>query len=1390
MGRFWFLLILFLQTVTLYSQNPGKYKLQKISVDKGLSQSVVTSIAQDSLGFMWFATQDGINRYDGYHFDNFYNQKANPYSLSNNFVNAILCDYSNEIWVATLDGVCKYDYTTEHFTVFRHDANNPSSLSNNEVTCLAVSKTGNIWMGTNNGGINLFDKKKKSFSHYRFEPDNPRSISSDNITVLYEDRNDKLWVGHYNGLDCIDLKSGKINHIRIFNDPKTAALYDHIRCFYQDTYGNNWIGTDNGLVFQNVKNNTFKIYSYNPQSPCSVNGNLINCVTCDSENNLWVGTEENGLNFIKLSSFYASESNVCFNQIRMRENEYGLSIRSVLSIYVDGDKNIWVGTYSGGINFISSFSEKFQKYQHSPYDKNTISYPKIWGLCEDKNGNIWIGTDGAGLDMLNQKTGKLTHYEHNKSNPATISDNAILCALRDHTNTLWFGTYAGGLNRFNESSKTFTSYKANSGSPNGLPINDVRALYEDVFHTIWIGTNNGGLCRYNSDKNNFSVFNLTNSSISIGNIRAITGDKNGNLYLGTYSRGLDIYNPRTGKTLNFSHQRNQPNSISDNYVYALALANDDNIWVGTGNGLNLFHPSTKTFEVFDERNGLANNFIHAILIDKNGDLWVSTNKGISKFIVSEKKFQNFNAYDGLQSGEFNDGSALYSANGQMWFGGINGLNVFVPGNVSKSSFQPKVVIRGLQLYNTPVKARTPENPESPLPASISTARQVVLNYRQSVFTIDFVALNYSFPEKTQYAFRLKGLDHEWNEAGIRRSASYRDLPAGSYVFEVRASNQDGFWSDKTASIEIIVKPPIWKTWWAYLIYSIILASIVYVIYNYYKERLALKNKLMLEQVSHLKDLELNQERFRFFTNISHEFRTPLTLILGPIEELLEKEDQQSAMGRKFVLIYKNARKLLELINMLLDFRKVESGNMELRASQGDLVKFSRDLVETFRDMASQKGIDLQFNTTSERIDAWFDREKFEIIFNNLLSNAFKFTLRGGSIKVDIQERAPKFLTVADEIIAITVTDNGIGIAQKHIDHIFDSYYSLEHSEGIKGTGIGLALTKSLVEMHKGRIVVEAAEKQGSSFIIEIPKGSSHIDEESLATVSQEVDEAKPNKTIVIEGQKEEPIREADDNLADRKIMLIVEDNEDVRSYIVSGFSDKYRVLQADTGVTGYGLACKHVPDIIISDVMMPEMDGIEFCHKIKSTIATCHIPVILLTARSSITHKKEGYEIGADSYVTKPFSVELLEIRVENLLKSRKQLKDYYTRTMLFQQAAVISESPDEKFMKQLIELVEKYMGEPDFDVQKLTNELNMSRPVLYRKVKALTDLSIVEFVRTVRMNKAAQLLKTGQYRVSDVAFEVGFNDLKYFRQCFKDQFNITPSDLIRSQNPDQSIDN
>lgn len=1385
-----FIFLLFLSCF-IHAQNPGKYKLHKISIEKGLSQSVVTGITQDSLGFMWFSTLDGVNRFDGYHFENFYNQRDNPYSLSNNFTNVILCDTKNDIWIGTLNGLSKFDYKTEQFTVFKHDPENPSSISNNEITSLTLSKTGDIWIGTAGGGINLYNRSDNTFKKFQ-RSNGANGLSSNDISALCEDNKGNLWVGTYNaGIDVINIKTGSVRHMKISDNPAKDQLIKYIRCIYQDSFDNIWIGSYYGLLLYVYKDDKFRIFTHDPSSVCTINGNIVTSITSDYEKNLWVGTEENGLNIINLTKTIENDAPVCFEQIGMHENEYGLSIRSVMSIFQDRDRNLWVGTYSGGINFISSFNEKFQKYQHNPYDNNTISYPKVMGLCEDKNGNIWIGTDGAGLDFLNLQKNTIINYKNNKSNPASISDNAILCAYRDHSNNLWFGTYAGGLNRFNPVSNSFTVYKPDAADKNSLPVKDVRVIYEDHLFNLWIGTNGGGLCKYNPQKNNFSVYDTSNSNLLSNDIRAILADNENHLIIGTYGRGISVYAYETGIFQNYISQPGKEGSLSDGHVFAISKGNNGKIWVGTSNGLNLFDLKKGTFQVFNEQQGLANNFIHAILVDKNNDLWVSTNKGISKFITGTKEFQNFDSYDGLQTGEFNDGSALYAQNGQMWFGGINGLNTFIPENVSKSSFMPNIVLSGFQLYNSPVKARTGENPDSPLSSSISIAKSITLNHKQSVFTIDYVALNYSFPEKTRYMVRLVGLDPEWNEVGSQRSISYRNLDPGRYFFEAKASNHDGLWTTKAATLEIIVKPPFWKTWWAYSIYYILFISIALLIFNYYRQQAVLKKKLLLEQVSHQKDIELNKERFRFFTNISHEFRTPLTLILGPVEELLEKE-QQAEMGQKLGLIHKNARKLLGLFNTLLDFRKVETGNMKMIVRKQNLASFSHDLLYTFQDLAMKKGISLFFYTSADVIEAWVDREKIEIIYNNLLSNAFKFTPLGGTITLSIEEKKPKYLKCDSEAIVITCKDSGIGIAENHLGHIFDSYYSLEHSRGIKGTGIGLALTKSLVEMHKGVIVAESIEKHGSSFIVELFKGNGHFNESELVSgdiIDQETNNNNKGKKVnnlfskTVTGT---PVNADAEALVDKKILLLVEDNEDVRNYIAGNFARKFNVLHARSGVEGIELASKHVPDIIISDVMMPIMDGIEFCHKVKTSIATCHIPVILLTARTSITHKKEGYETGADSYITKPFSVDLLDSRVENLLNSRKLLKSYYSRAMLLQSGKDSVENPDDKFMKQLIDLVEKNLTEPGFDVVKLASGLAMSRPVLYRKIKALTDLSIIEFIRTVRMNKAAQLLKTGKYRVSDVAFEVGFNDLKYFRQCFKEQFNIAPSDLIRNGEYDQ----
>lgn len=1377
-----------LLNTSIIATGQTRYKFQKISIDKGLSQSVVNSIVQDHMGFMWFATQDGLSRFDGYKFTNYYNNPDDSFSLSNNFIQCVFRDNDNQIWVLTSDGLNLFDYEKERFIIFNNVPGNYSSISNNNLTSIAQCRDGNLWIGTYGGGFNYYNKKTKTFKRFQHSNKNSNSLSNDKVMAIYEDRNGFLWIGTQGGgLNYFNPQTGIFTVFKANIADPTALQSNYIRCIFEDRDKRLWIGTNKGLALFNKNENNFQSFTYDPQNSNSINGNTVLAVIGDHLGNLWVGTEENGLNKLVLSDF---GKNASFEHFSMKESEYGLSIRTVQSIYEDRDNNIWIGTYSGGINFISCFPDKFEKYQHSTYDYNTINYPKVMGLCQGINDDLWIGTDGGGLDRLNMKTKTIKHYLHNKNNPNSISDNAILCGYKDHNNNLWFGTYSGGLNRYNPKSETFTRYKNVPSDSSSLGGNDVRVIYEDSKNNIWIGTNGGGLCRYNPKLNNFKVFNTSNSDISNNDVRCLKEDALGRLWIGHYGSGLDCYDPAKGTFVNYMYNKNNRSSIRSNYLYAILIDRKNRIWIGTGGGgLNLFVEKNKSFKAFTNKEGLSNNFIHAMLEDSQGNIWISTNKGISKFLVDEFKFENFDTYDGLQNGEFSDGCALTTKDGLMCFGGVQGLNTFYPDKVEKITFVPDVVLTDFQLFNTPIRPGTNE-PDNPLKKSISVTKSITLNYKQSVFTIDYVALNYTSPEKSLYSYKMEGLDNEWNNVGTHRSATYRNLSPGQYTFQVKASNQDGIWSKKITSLKIIVLPPFWRAWWAYTIYILFIGLIGYIIIIYYKRENTLKNNLLLEQISRQKEHQLNQEKLRFFTNISHEFRTPLTLILGPLEDILEKETYLTQLGRKLLLIYKNANKLLDLINLLLDFRKIETGNMKLSVAKGNIVKFAKEICFVFREYGKQKKIQFNFISRSNEIELWFDREKLEIIFNNLLSNAFKYTSQEGLVTVEVSEGEGTLFEKNNEVVILKFVDTGIGINEKYLANVFESYYSLEHTKGYKGTGIGLALTKSLVELHKGKISVESTEGKGTCFTIEFLKGKEHFDPEIVTDSfknSEDPEHYQSKRKVLADSDHdivEVENKSIDEENLDLKLLLIVEDNTDVRAYIKDSFAGKFRILEASNGVEGIDLAVRNIPDIIISDVMMPEMDGIEFCSRIKSTVATCHIPLVLLTARSSLSHKREGYDIGADSYVTKPFSSELLISRVNNLLKSRLQLKEYYKRSLLLMPSEQLANTPDEKFLKRLAEIVEKLMSEPDFDVSRLAQEFNFSRPVLYRKVKALTNLSLIEFIRTIRLNRAAQMLKTGQYRVSEVAFEVGFNDLKHFRQCFKEQFNITPSELSKSDQP------
>ena len=1349
----------------------GQFRIQKIvkhySLTQGLSQSVVNSIAEDDQSFVWFATEDGLNRFDGTSFQVFKYGKAIGDKVPDNFVQSILKDRDGDLWSSSRSGLVQFDKTTEQFSLYQHNFAASQSASPNDVSCIAQGASDFLWIGWYGNGFGSFQKSTKTFTGYNLS--NLTSHSSDLTVTLIEDQQGFVWVGTQNGgVNVFSTRNGKVvSKIESLSNP-TELPSQNVKVIIEDANKNIWIGTSQGLVVYVRERNKFLNFDKNPL----LAKKSIFSLLADDQNQLWIGTQNNGLFRCDLSQLKGDGSQrINFNKVSTLD-EYDLSKKTIQSLYQDKNKNLWISAYGDGIYMISNEEQHFIQFKKQAGLFNPVSF---YGMCYDRAGNLWLGTDGNGLYMRAPEGTNEVHY---KANGNGLTENAILSALCDSKGRLWFGTYASGVFLFDKKSQTFTQYKYRGVNASLPGVNDVRVLFEDSKGNLWVGTNRGGLCSIDVASRRYTTPANFQDVLQGGDIRCISENKDGKLIIGFYGNGLYSYDP-ANKKLEPYFKGSVQSAIKTSIVYSVRFDDQERLWVGTGgNGIYMHDPAKDSATHLTEEEGLINNTVYSILTDRNA-AWVSTNSGISRIDLQSLKITNYDVDDGLQEGQFNPGSGVFNPMaGYMCFGGTQGLNVFYPEQVGENIESPRVVITGLQLFNKQVSVGDSVDGIPILTKVINATNEIKLPYDQSVITLEFIGLDFTQPDRNHYAYKLQGLDREWNFVGREHSATYRYLKPGTYQFKVKCSNRADVWSDEQTTLTLIIQPPWWRTSWAYLTYMVTTALLVIFISKYGKKQISLRKRLKIEKTQRKHERRLAVEKLTFFTEISHEFRTPLTLIMGPLEEMLSKENTDSPNGRKLQMVHRNANKLLNLINKLIDYRKVESGNVILRISDNDIVPFVGDIFHSFQELARTRNINFTFNSEFQSMHVLFDAEKFEMVLNNLLSNSFKYIGSGNDIAIDISQQVSEKYPAGRAVIKIK--DNGIGIPKKHLKHIFDWFYKGETS-GSMNSGIGLSLARKLVNLHKGEIYVDSVEGQGSTFSVKIPLGKEHFKEDEVVFVEPPLLE----QPAAIHNEGPEPDAESAGKRADNTL-LIIEDDEEIRLFLKEYFSSTYKIVEASDGNAGFEMATTFHPDLIISDVMMPGMDGVELSKTLKSNVRTSHIPIILLTAKTSLIHQKEGIETGADAYITKPFSPEILALTVKNLLESRNKLMRFYRNLFVEKDndqknaGGNAEPTPDEKFLRSVYEQLMLNLDKPDFSVADLADMLNMSRSLIYKKIKMLTGLSPVEYVRSLRMQEAAKLLRTHQYKIFEVVYMVGFSDLKYFRQCFSKEFGMPPSAFMK----------
>lgn len=1359
--KYFILFIFFNLTFCFLSgQSNDNLNFKHYSSDEGLSQRSVQWIIQDSYGFLWFATRDGLNKYDGYSFTVYRHNSQDNTSLSNSKITTIFEDIDKNLWIGTRNGLNKYNREKNNFE--RCEKIYPNEkYPDNQISSIAQLNNDTLWIGTNHG-IVKFDTKDQSRTFYKPKKDSLNSLSDNKVISLLTTTNKNIWASTSTGIDFHNVKSKILKH---YAYPKLSGkeLYQiDNSTLFEDSAQNVWLGFENGLTLFNKKFQAFIPFRLKTKKDHAITS-AVRSICEDYLGNLWVGTY-NGVYLIDKEksriSHYTHDENA----------PNSLSQNSIYKIIEDASGDIWIGTWAGGINYFNRNYNNFRQFS-SGANNRMLNYNIVSSIVEDKDDNLWIGTEGGGINFLNKQTGVFNYYTHNKTDPKSISDNNVKAMIQDHYGNLWVGTHGGGLNVLNlkDPLSKFKTYKNIPGDLTSLSNNKITSLYEDTQHQIWIGTLGSGISIFNPATKLFTKIKdpLNNLSTIVLTISE-SSDKN-RLYIGG-EKGLSKIDIQTKKITPIQYIENGKHVSFSNQVLCVYEDLNQNLFIGTG-GDGLYHYNTRSLEIikFGIPQGLPSEVVYGILPDDKGHIWVSTNNGISSINPSTKKIKNFDKIDGLQGNEFNYGAHLKNKKGELLFGGANGLTLFNPDEISENTFIPQVLISSIQVNNKPFLEIT------------KSIEKISLNYDQNVFNFEFVALSYSQPGKNQYAYQLVGFDKAWNYVGNKRSATYTNLDAGSYVFKVKASNEDGLWNENGASIELTILPAPWKTWWAYLIYIFLFIAVVLFILKQSLIRIKEKNELRQERLEKERLKEVNQLKLRLFTNISHDFRTPLTLIIGPLERLLKTKIENGFAHEQLEIMHRNTKILLQLINQLLDFRKTESGKLLLQASKEDILPFIENIKISFEEHARHRKIDYLFIHPDQKMEIWFDKIKVQKILFNLLSNAFKFTPDCGkiSIHVNIIKNTEQFSKDIIDYLKIEIEDNGKGISEKNLALIFDRFYQLEQQQGTHtGTGIGLALTKNLVQLHNGIITVKSTEGKGSIFTVLLPLGNIHLSPEQMITPEMEIEASnqyefdKPAFTTQVDSIEKNEVQ-LNKSLP---TILLVEDNTEVRTFIKNLFISNYNIYEAEHGEKAIKIAeSKHV-DLIISDIMMPVMDGIDLCKKIKTNIKTSHIPVILLTARTSTIYQESGYQTGADVYITKPFDTNILELQVSNLLKTRKHLIEKFKKDLILEPKALSITSADEIFLQKALDIVEQNMSNSEFNATSFVSEINMSRSLVFNKLKALTGQSTSEFIRTIKLKRAGQLIKETKITISEIAFELGFNDLKYFRQSFKKLYNETPS--------------
>lgn len=1359
----YFIILLSLLCRSLYALDADDYKFNRIDAESGLSNNEVKCIFKDQTGFIWFGTPSGLNRYDGYEMITCKQDLREDQSIiSNNDIEKIQQSADGRLFIKTRSGYSIYNTVTEHFEeqvdeLFRKYTATDEFWSSSE-NLMYIDLAKNFWFVTWED-IRMYDVKTDKLTI--FSQGGDENLSRGMIRDIKQGKN-RYWFLYENGvLECLEAQSKKV----ITRDStlhKAANLKNtrELRLFI-DSSDNIWvygIGIHYGAACYNITKNTWTQYATQRLAPYKLTNNIVTGIEEDNKGNIWMATDHGGVNILdkktgRITVLWHDENNL-----------QSIAQNTLKCIYKDDSDIMWLGTYKNGVSY---YHESIYKFKFIT-EKSKIPFPDINCFYETPDKNLWIGTNGGGLLYFDRANDRYTQYKHLPGDSNSPAGDVVVCITSDKDGRLWIGYYLAGLDCFD--GKTFTHYRAEEDPEEGMPDNNVWVLRCDRNNDLWAGTLNGGVAVL--DVATGKRKRLLHSE---GSVYSIIETKAGNMLVGSQG-GLYIYNTATEQLEFFANDVLGDIQLKRYDINNIFEDSRGLLWIGTKNGLFVYNPYMKEVRLFKAEDGLSSELVQSILEDAENNMWIATNRGLTciKITINNDEpgyFYNLLSYDsseGLQGELFNYNAAYLTSNAELIFGGASGFNIISPTNINYNMTPPLIVITDFQIYNNSIKPGVPYQGRVILDESITLTQEIKLNHSDNYFSLSFTSLDYCMPQKSRYYYKLEGFNDQWLETDRNnRRVTYTNLNPGSYTLHLKAVNNDGIESTRPVVLKITIRPPFWQTTWARIIYIILLLGTAYYVFRHLSRRSALKLASAEENMRVSQRLEMDEMRLRFFTNVSHEFRTPLTLILSPLEELMKKERDAEEM-ESLAIIRRNAKHLLTLVNQLLDFRKLDLKAQTLQQSLGDIVQFARQQSELFVEVMARKEITFTFTTNIKHLYMLFDAEKLSKVFINILSNAYKFTSEEGNISMELSR-------VNNEQIRITIADNGVGVPTEDLDKIFDRFYQVknEGSANYQGSGIGLHIAKEFILLHGGEIHAERVEEGGTRFVITLP---CFEEKESNATIETEAE-----TDVVIPAQVPHIID--DDEALEKELsvntqpkILIVEDNKDLRTLLYARLKKDYHVFQAADGQEGLETALREIPDMILSDIMMPRMDGIEMSKAIKGDIRTSHIPIIILSAKTGEESKLEGLKAGADDYLTKPFNQDILQVKIHNLIEARKRSQSVFEEQIKIEPSKITVNSLDEKLIKKAIDYTEANISNPDFSVEELSRELGMSRVHLYKKLLSLTGKTPIEFIRVMRLKRAAQLLQESQLTVSEIAYEVGFNNPKYFRKYFKDEFGVLPS--------------